>query len=111
MTDVSSNPPASSGPERPVKLESFIELGVCLLIGLASLAVVVWLCLRGSLAYLDGISLALISLALGGFFLYDVFAAYRSGELDEILGRRKEAITPSKAEKAVAPQPSSETEG
>ena len=111
MTDASSNVTVSSSPERPVKLESLIELAVCLLIGLASLAVVAWLALTGRLAYLDGISLALISLALGGFFLYDVFAAYRGGEVDEMLGRRKEASPASKAGKTAATPPPPEPEG
>ena len=73
--------------------ERLVDMAICVLIGFTSLAVVVWLALTGRLAYLDGISLALISLLIGAFFLFDVFAAYRSGELDELLGRRKEAVS------------------
>jgi hypothetical protein len=90
MTDISLNA-VSSGQERQRMSERLIEVAICLFIGLASLAVVVWLALTGLLAYLDGISLALISLVIGGFFMFDVLVAYRSGELDEILGRRKGA--------------------
>jgi hypothetical protein len=69
--------------------ESLIELGLCLLIALLSLAVVVWVVVTGRIAYLDGILLALISLTIGVFFLFDVVISYRRGELQELLGRRK----------------------
>ena len=88
--------------------ERLIEVAICLLIGLVSLAVVVWLAVTGHLAYLDGISLALINLVIGVFFLFDVLAAYRSGELDEVLGRRKEAASPGEGGKPAASVPSSE---
>ena len=69
--------------------ESAVELGICLLIGAAGLAVVAWEIATGNIAYLDGIALALISLVLGGFFLFDVFWSYRSGELKEMLTSMK----------------------
>jgi len=65
--------------------ESIIELVICLVIGAIALAVVAWEIATGRIAYLDGISLSLISLTLGGFFLFDVFWSYRSGELKEVL--------------------------
>jgi len=65
--------------------ESIAELGFCLLMGAIALAVVVWEVATGGIAYLDGISLSLISLTFGGFFLFDVFWTYRSGELKEVL--------------------------
>ena len=69
--------------------ESLIELGLCLLIGLLSLVAVVWVIVTGRIAYLDGISLALISLTIAVFFLFNVVISYRRGERDEWLGRRK----------------------
>lgn len=69
--------------------ESLIELGICLLIGLLSLAAVVWVVVTGRIAYLDGILLTLISLTIGVFFLFDIVISYRRGELRELLGRRK----------------------
>ena len=71
--------------------ESIVELGVCLLIGVVALAVVVWEIATGRIAYLDGISLSLISLTLGGFFLFDVFWSYHTGELKDLLKKRQEA--------------------
>jgi len=70
--------------------ESIIELGFCLLAGAVALAVVVWEIASGNIAYLDGIALSLISLTLGGFFLFDVFWAYRGGELKEFLKQKSE---------------------
>lgn len=89
--------------------ERLIEVAICLFIGLASLAVVVWLASTGRLAYLDGISLALISLVIGGFFLFDVLAAYRAGELDEILGRRKATPATGEGGKPTGSAPPSES--
>ncbi|MGO9272295.1 MAG: hypothetical protein ACLQOO_19040 [Terriglobia bacterium] len=70
--------------------ESIAELGFCLLVGAIALAVVVWEIATGNIAYLDGISLSLISLTLGGFFLFDVFWSYRSGEIKELLTKKAE---------------------
>jgi hypothetical protein len=107
MADISLNAGLSSGQERSGMSERLVEVAICLLIGLASLAVVVWLAFTGRLAYLDGISLALISLVIGGFFLFDVFVAYRSGELNEILGRRKAAASTGDSGKPAASSSSS----
>lgn len=70
--------------------ESILELALCLLIGLASLAVVVWDVATGRIVYLDGITVALLSLTVGGFFMFDVFWSWRSSELKALLaGLRK----------------------
>lgn len=90
--------------------ERLVEIGICLVIALASLAVVAWLAVSGRLLYLDGISLALISLVIAVFFLFDVLVAYRSGELDELLGRRKEVGPIPQSGKPVAPSPPSAPE-
>jgi hypothetical protein len=77
--------------------ESIVELSICLLIGVIGLAVVVWEIATGRIAYLDGIALSLISLTLGGFFLFDVLWSCHTGELKELLkkkeieGRRQKA--------------------
>jgi len=68
--------------------ESIVELGLCLLIGAIALAVVAWEVATGNIAYLDGIALSLISLTLGGFFLFDVLWSYRSGELKGLLRKK-----------------------
>jgi ABC-type enterobactin transport system permease subunit len=65
-------------------------LAVCALVGLLCLAVVVWIVATGRAAYLDGLSLALISLAVGAIFLSMVGWSYRSRELKEILKRLKD---------------------
>ena len=71
-------------------LESVIELVLCLLFGLACLAVVVWDVASGRIAYLDGITLAILSLTLGGFFMFNVAWSWRTSELHELLdGLRK----------------------
>ena len=66
-------------------IESLIWLVVCLLVGLLSVAVAVWLVVTGRVAYLDGLSLALISLAVGGIFLSIVGWSYHSSELKALL--------------------------
>jgi len=71
--------------ERSPIRASVLELGVCLVLGLASLAVVAWVVATGWIAYLDGIALALISLTLGAFFLFNLAWSWRSGELQALL--------------------------
>jgi hypothetical protein len=71
-------------------IEPLIWLVVCLLVGLLSVAVAVWVVATGRIAYLDGLSLALMSLAVGAIFLSIVGWSYRSSELREILKRLKD---------------------
>ena len=71
-------------------IEPLLLLGICLLIGLLSFAVVVWVVVTGRIAYLDGLSLALISLAVGAIFLSMVGWSYRTSELKEIVKRLKD---------------------
>ena len=49
-------------------IEPLLWLVLCALVGLLCLAVVVWVVATGRIAYLDGLSLALISLAVGAIF-------------------------------------------
>jgi hypothetical protein len=69
--------------------EGLIEIALCALIGLAAFLVVAWDIATGHIAYMDGICLALISLALGVFFLFNVRMAWRSGELKNMLASWK----------------------
>ncbi len=66
-------------------IEPLLWLVACALVGLLCLAVVVWVVVTGRAAYLDGLSLGLISLAVGAIFLSMVGWSYRSSELKEIL--------------------------
>jgi hypothetical protein len=71
-------------------IEPLIWLVVCLLVGLLCVAVAVWVVATGRIAYLDGLSLALMSLAVGAIFLSMVGWSYRSSELRAILKRLKD---------------------
>ena len=71
-------------------IEPLLWLVLCALVGLLCLAVVIWVVATGRIAYLDGLSLALISLAVGAIFLSIVGWSYRSNELKEILKRLKD---------------------
>lgn len=77
-------------------MEPLLLLLVCLLVGLVSLAVAVWLAVSGRVAYLDGLSLALISLTVGAIFLSMVGWSYRTSELKAILEswRKRKNDTP-----------------
>jgi hypothetical protein len=66
-------------------IEPLLWLVACALVGLLCLAVVVWVVATGRAAYLDGLSLGLISLAVGAIFLSMVGWSYRSCELKAIL--------------------------
>jgi membrane protein implicated in regulation of membrane protease activity len=66
-------------------IEPLLWLLVSALLGLLCLAVVVWVVVTGRIAYLDGLSLALISLAVGAIFLSMLGWSYRSSELKELL--------------------------
>jgi hypothetical protein len=73
------------GEDQTSMLEPLLLLSICLLIGLACFGVVVWLALSGRIVNLDGLSLALMSLAIGVFFLFNVAWSYRTGELRQLL--------------------------
>ena len=62
-------------------LETALLLLFCLLIGLLSLAIVVWVVLSGRLFYLDGLLLTLISLSIGAIFMLNVAWSVRTGEV------------------------------
>jgi len=66
-------------------IELLLWLVFSALLGLLCLAVVVWVVATGRIAYLDGLSLAFISLAIGVIFLSVVGRSYRTSELGGIL--------------------------
>ena len=66
-------------------IELLLWLVFSALLGLLCLAVVVWVVATGRIAYLDGLSLAFFSLAVGAIFLSMVGWSYRTSELSEIL--------------------------
>ncbi|HEV2494553.1 MAG TPA: hypothetical protein VG204_15935 [Terriglobia bacterium] len=70
--------------------ECLLELTLCLLVGLASLLVVVWDVATGRIAYLDGIALALLSLTIGGFFMFNVLWSWRTSELKALLAELRQ---------------------
>ena len=75
----------AAGRERSPIGACLLDLGICLVLGLASLAVVVWVVATGWIAYLDGIALALIGLTLGAFFLFNLAWSWHTGELQALL--------------------------
>lgn len=83
-------------------LETIILLVFCGLVGLASLAVVVWLGVSGSLLTLDGLAFALISLTLGGFFMFNIAWSLRSGELRAVLNHLLKKRAAAKREETPA---------
>ena len=73
------------GRERSPIGACLLELSICLILGLASLAVVAWVVATGRVDYLDGIALALIGLTLGAFFLFNLAWSWHTGELEALL--------------------------
>lgn len=68
-------------------LESAILLLFCLLLGLASLVIVVWVAVSDRLFYLDGLMLTAICLTIGGIFLGNFVWSVRSGEFRQAMNR------------------------
>ncbi len=66
-------------------LETVVLLFFCLVIGLVSLAVVVWVAFSGRLFYMDGLLLTFVSLTLGGIFLDNFAWSVLNGELRQAL--------------------------
>ena len=70
-----------------------------LLLGLLSLAGIVWIVIVGSLLSVDGLFMSLILLTLAGIFFLNVFLEYRDhGLLGKNKGASSKSPTPSKAE-------------
>jgi hypothetical protein len=72
-------------------LETLALLSFCLLVGLLSLAIVVWFIVTGGLLSLDNLLLTLISLTVGGIFMSIVAWSIHTGEFQDALNQlRKE---------------------
>jgi hypothetical protein len=70
-----------------------------LLLGLLSLAGIVWIVIVGSLLSVDGLFMSLILLTLAGIFFLNVFLECRDhGLLGKNKGASSKSPTPSKAE-------------
>ncbi len=85
MGEAGRSPTIILGEERAPMLDSLLLLSFCVLMGLLSLAVCVWVAVSGSLLTLDGILMVLISLTLGGIFLGNFAWSIRSGEVRQLL--------------------------
>jgi len=68
-------------------MDAILLLAFCLLIGLIALAVCVYLAVSGALLTLDGLSLVLICLSIGGLFLLNVVWSVYTGEFKQLLAR------------------------
>jgi hypothetical protein len=95
-------PQNASNPEGVMEaasmLETIVLLSFCVLVGLASLAVVVWLAVTGALFSLDGLAFALVSLTLGGFMMFNVAWSLWKGELRALLAQRGKSMAVEKPE-------------
>ncbi len=84
--------------ERSSMLETVILLAFCSLMGIASLAVLLWLAVSGTLLTMDGLVFALISLTVGGFFMFNVAWSFRTGELRALLNQMGQKKANEKSE-------------
>ena len=76
-----------------------LMLLLSLLLGLLSLAGIVWIVIVGSLLSVDGLFMSLILLTLAGIFFLNVFLECRDhGLLGKNKGASSKSPTPSKAE-------------
>jgi hypothetical protein len=103
---------SASGEEQASMFETALLLGFCLLAALVSALIVVWLAVAGRLFSLDGLTLSLICLTLGGFFSFPVFLSFRKGELQALVNHylKRSSAAPSagtaEAKKEEASEPS-----
>lgn len=71
--------------------------------GLLSVVVALWVLFSGGAITMDKIAFALISLTIGGFFMFNVAWAFRTGELRALLSQMHQ----NKAKPAEKPEGSS----
>ena len=94
--------------------ETALLLGFCALAALVCALIVVYLAVVGRLFSLDGLTLTLICLTLGGFFSLPVFLSLWKGELQAVVNHylKRSAASPaaraSEAKKKEASEPSEE---
>jgi hypothetical protein len=83
------------GKEQTSMFESILLLAFCLIVGLIAVAVCGYLVASGQFLTLDGLSLALICAAIGGFFVLMVVWSFYTGELKQILEHMRKKPTSS----------------
>lgn len=81
-------------------LETILLLAFCCLIGVVALVAALWQLFPLGAITMDKIAFALISLTIGGFFMFNVAWSFRTGELRAILNqmRQKKALPEEKSE-------------
>lgn len=81
-------------------LETIILLALCCLVGLASFVIALWQLLPLRAITMDKIAFALISLTIGGFFMFNVAWSFRTGEMRALMNQREKKPAEEKSEKA-----------
>ena len=76
-------------------LETLALLLFCLLMGLVSLAIVVWLIVTGRLLSLDNLLLTLISATVGGIFTAILAWSLHDGEVQDALNQLRKRQSPN----------------
>lgn len=71
-------------------LDAAILLAFCLLMGLLSLVICVWVVFSGLLFTLDGLLLILISLLIGGIFMANFAWSVHTGEFRQVVERLRQ---------------------
>ena len=90
----------TAATEQTSMLETIILLALCCLVGLVSFAVALWQLLPLQAITLDKIAFALISLTIGGFFMFNVAWSFRTGELRALMSQGGKKPAEEKVEKA-----------
>jgi uncharacterized membrane protein YqjE len=87
MPDEQSISSITIGEGKSTMLQSMLLLLFCLLVGVLSLAVCVWVAVSGQLLTMDGLLTIAISLAVGAIFVANVAWSFHTGELPMILSQ------------------------
>ncbi len=87
-------------------LETLILLGICCLVGLISVVVALVQLFPPSAITMDKIAFALISLTIGGFFMFNVVWSFRTGELRALLAQSQKKPAKDEAEEKSESAPS-----
>jgi len=86
MPEAENHPQNMSSKDGAPALDTVILLAFCCLVGLASLAIFIWVITTRELFTLDNLSLVLIDLTLGAMFMANVAWSVHTGEVRQILG-------------------------
>jgi hypothetical protein len=87
MADEQDISAISIGEGKSTMLQSALLLLFCLLVGVLSLAICVWVAATGQLLTMDGLLTIAISLAVGAVFMANVAWSFHTGELKAILNQ------------------------